>query len=264
MIPLQDQEVIRQRFQEELKGPVKIDFFTRRPSAVFVPGREECPLCPQTRELLDDVARLSPQVDLRVHDFGADRALEERYGIERVPATVVRGAINRPVVYYGFPTGNVFPVLLETTVMASGAPPELAPLVRRRLKRLKRRVRVRVYVAPTAPYCTEQALLAAVLGLGNQHIRAEIVEVLEFPELARAHDIHAVPATVIDDKPALLGLIEPEKLVDAIARAEEHETLTTSRLITATGSETSTPLPPPPAREEPGAVRPSGLIIPGR
>lgn len=269
MIPLSEQENIRERFREELKGPVKIDFFTRRPSAVFVPGREECPLCPQTGEMLSEIAHLATRIDLRVHDFGAGPALEERYGVERVPATVVRGVVNRPVLFTGIPTGNLFPVLMETIVAVSGDAPELPAAARRRLKRLKQRVRVQVFALPTAPYCAEQALVAIAVGLSSPHVRVEVIEVAEFPRLVEAHAIQSVPATVIEGTTTLTGLTEPDKLVEAIVHAAEHRAVAApGRLFTATAAGTSTPLPalaPPSApREEPGTVRPSGLFIPGR
>lgn len=265
MIPLRDQEVIRQRFEQDLKGPVKIDFFTQRPTAVFVPGREPCELCAETGQLLEEVAHLSPQIELRVHELGADRPLEQRYGIDKVPAIVVRGVVNRPVLFFGLPAAGLFPVLIESIVDASGPPPEPAPAVKRRLKRLKRPVRLQVFVLPAAPYCAEMARLAQELAIAAQHLRAEIIEVSQFPRLAEQHGIRAVPTTIIDGKVTLTGMLEPEALVGQAVRAAEHQTVPArSPLLSASASQTSTPLPAPPAQERAGAVRPSGLIIPGR
>lgn len=264
MIPLRDQEIIRRRFQEELKGPVKIDFFTQRPAPVFVPGREQCQFCEDTQQLLEEVAHLAGQIELRVQDFGTDRALEERYGIDKVPATVVRGVINRPVVFYGMPVAELFAVLLQTIVDVSGPVPDLLPAVKRRLKRLKRAVRVQVFVLPTAPHCPEQAMAAAEMALASQHVHTEIVEIAEFPRLVEEREIQAVPTTVIEDKITLTGLTAPEELAEQIVRAAEHQTVAArSPLVLGAASATSTPLPPPP-RDEGGEVRPSGLIIPRR
>ena len=264
MIPLRDQELIRQRFADGLKTAVKIDFFTQRPTPVMVPGREECLTCPQTGQMLEEIAHLSRLIELRIHDRGADRALEERYGIDRVPAVVVRGVVNRPVTFFGIPGGGLFPVLLETIVAAGSAAPELVPAVKRRMKRLKRAVRVQVFTLPEAPGCTEQALLVVVLALAGQHVRAEIIEIAEFPALAQQLGITAVPATLIDGRIGLPGLTEPELLAGEIVRATEQQTVTArGGLITGAVNDALTRLPPPP-QEERGTVRPSGLIIPRR
>ena len=41
MIPLREQEYIRQRFEQEMEGRVKIDYFTQKASSLIIPGREE-------------------------------------------------------------------------------------------------------------------------------------------------------------------------------------------------------------------------------
>ena len=268
MIPLREQEAIRRRFAEELKGTVKIDFFTRRPAPVFVPGREDCPYCPQAQQILEELAHLSDRIDLRVHQEGADRTLEERYGIHGVPAIVVRGALNRPLVQYGFPTGVLFSVLLEGIIDASGPAPDPPPLVKRRLKRLKRPVTVQVFTLPDDQNGAVQARTAQVVALAGQHIRAEIIEAAEFPRLVEQFGIRATPTTIIDGgKGVLLGVQAPEELVDRIVRTAEQQLVSTKHaLVTGlhetSGSGSATPFPQPPRQE--GTVRPSGLIIPGR
>lgn len=265
MIPLREQELIRERFREQMTGTVKIDFFTQRPSPVVVPGREPCQFCEETQRLLEDVARQSDKIDLRVREYGADRALEERYGIERVPATVVRGVLNRPVVFYGIPMPDLFAVLIEAIVDASGPGPELLPALKRRLKRLKRDVRVQVFVLPADPHSILQARDVQALAMGSRHIRAEIVEVAEYQRLAEGLSIRSVPTTIIDGRATLTGYIAPETLADHIVRATEHTVLPArGGLITNITSEASTPLPQGPPSQEHGTVRPSGLFIPGR
>lgn len=265
MIPLREQEAIRQRFATELQGTVKIDFFTRRPAPVFVPGREECAFCTHTRQLLEELAHLSDRIDLRVHEQGADRALEERYTIIDVPATVVRGALNRPLVLYGFPTGILFTVLLEAIIDVSGPAPDPPPLVKRRLKRLGRLVPVQVFTLPDDQNGAIQARTAQVVALASQHIRAEVFEAAEFPRLLEQHAIRATPTTIIDGgKAVLLGIQQPEELVDQIVRAaQQHLVSPKSALLTGLHEGTATPLPRPQSQQE-GTVRPSGIIIPGR
>jgi glutaredoxin-like protein len=266
VIPLREQQVIRERFGEELQGPVKIDFFTRRPAPVFVPGREECAFCPQTGQLLEELARLDGRIDLRVYELGSDRAREDRYGVVHVPTTVVRGSLNRPVVFLGIPGAELFPVLLETIIAASGNAPELPPAARRRLKRLKQPVGVRLFVLPDAPYCAELAMVAAMIALGSPHVRLEIVEAAEFPALVEEQGIAVVPTTLIAGRAKLAGLVNPDDLVEEIVKAAEPRALTREApSVLGARPETSTPLAPRAhERDEGGVTRPSGLIIPRR
>ncbi|MFQ5880249.1 MAG: hypothetical protein ACE5IZ_08770, partial [Dehalococcoidia bacterium] len=75
MIPLKDQELLRQRFAQELVNTVRIDFFTQRETGLVVPGREECQYCKPTRQMLEELAGLSDKIDLRTH-YLSDRPAE--------------------------------------------------------------------------------------------------------------------------------------------------------------------------------------------
>ena len=81
MIPLKDQEIIRQKFAQELTGPVKIDFFTERQSDLIVPGRKPCTYCKPTGEMLQELASLSDLLSLRVHFWEEGREEARAFGV---------------------------------------------------------------------------------------------------------------------------------------------------------------------------------------
>ncbi len=149
MIPLRDQEFIRQRFAEGLQGRVRVDLFTQKPSAIFIPGREECLTCKDTQTLLEELAALSDRITLTVHEFAEERVEAKRLGIERVPGIVVRGQLNRPLKFYGIPAGNEFANFIETMVLASLPDPGVSKETVRRLKKMRHPVTATVFVTPT-------------------------------------------------------------------------------------------------------------------
>ena len=149
MIPLKEQELIRQKFAAELVGPVKLDYFTERELAISVPGRQPCPYCKPTREMLQELAALSDLISLRVHIF--DEALDDRrkYGVERIPGTVIRGLGEQYFIYYGMPGGTEFPAFLESIVDISRGEVLLSEESVKALRRLKEETLIRVFVTPT-------------------------------------------------------------------------------------------------------------------
>lgn len=149
MIPLKDQELIRQKFAQELTGPVKIDFFTERELALDVPGRRPCAYCKPTQEMLQELAALSDLLSLRVHIL--DEAPEERtkFGIERIPATVLRATGDAFLTFYGMPGGTEFPGFLESIVDISRQEVLLSEQSVKSLTEMKRALTLRVFVTPT-------------------------------------------------------------------------------------------------------------------
>ena len=122
MIPLHDQELIRQKLAAEMIGPVKVDYFTQRELAIDVPGRAPCAYCKPTREMLQELAALSDAISLRVHIFEEDPPERAQFGIERIPGIVLRPGGPTPesgpllVKYYGMPGGTEFPAFLESII----------------------------------------------------------------------------------------------------------------------------------------------------
>ena len=52
--------------------------------------------------------------------------------------------------------------------------------------------------------------------MANEHIRAEVVEVQEFPDVAQYYQVRGVPKTVINDHTEFVGAVPDEMFVDAI------------------------------------------------
>ena len=60
------------------------------------------------------------------------------------------------------------------------------------------------------------ARAAHALALANPHIKADVVECQEFPELAREYQVMGVPKTVINDRAEFVGAVPDEIFVNAI------------------------------------------------
>lgn len=69
------------------------------------------------------------------------------------------------------------------------------------------------------------ARAAYQMALASRHVRADIVEVSEFPQLAQRYKVRAVPATVIDDKVVFPGAVPPKVLVEMVLKTADSSLL---------------------------------------
>ena len=76
-----DKEKVKEIFKD-IDHDVTIVMFTQE---------IECPHCEMTRTMLEEVSGLSDKISLEVHDFVADKDLAERYGVDKIPATLLVG-----------------------------------------------------------------------------------------------------------------------------------------------------------------------------
>jgi glutaredoxin-like protein len=235
LIPLREQEFLREKFSHELAGRVRIDFFTQKETSLLVPGRQPCQYCKPTRQMLEELSALSDRISLRQHIFEEDKQAVARFDVARIPAIVLHGGDGRWLKYYGLPGGYEFVTLVETIVDISRGISYLSDRVRKRLRKLENDVRIQVFVTPSCPHSPEMARLAYHMALQSPRISAEVIEAGEFPELSQRHQVRAVPTTVIDDKMSFSGAVSDQVLMDIVEQTIQPTPLTKATAVPETG-----------------------------
>lgn len=203
----------RDQISEYIKGvenPVKLIHFTQD---------LECELCPQTRELLEDVALLSDKISLEVYNFQLDKQKVAQYGISRVPATVIEGAKDHGIRLYGLPAGYEFAVLLLDILQVSQGVSGLRPESAEKLRKLTQPIHLRVFVTPMCPYCPGSVRIAHQLAIESDLITAEMVEATEYPDLVRRYSVRGVPRTVINETEFIDGSLPESDFVDEVVNS---------------------------------------------
>lgn len=250
MIPLKEQDAIAQKFAAELAGPVKIDHFTERNLGLSLPSKKPCLYCKEARQMLQEIAGLSDLISLRTHYFEDNPPEKTTYGVERVPATVMRGRMQNHVTFYGLPGGTEFPMFIESIIDLSRGEVLLSEETVAQLDTVAEDILIRVFVTPTCQYCPAMMRATFQMAMVSPHIRAETIEVNEFPELAEKYQVRAVPLTVINDEVAIPGMVHEKDLTKELMK------------LAKTRAPDEAEKPPEPQRIERGKERKSGLYIP--
>jgi len=109
----------------------------------------ECPRCEMTRTMLEEVSGLSDKLSLEVHDFVAEADLAKKYGVDKIPATVILGDMDYGIRFYGVPAGYEFNVLIEDIMDVGKRNPGLSKEVMTELAKIDRPVHMQVLISPT-------------------------------------------------------------------------------------------------------------------
>jgi alkyl hydroperoxide reductase subunit AhpF len=203
---------------------------------------------------------LSERISLSVHDLSESEKLARDLGVDKVPAVVIRGQINRPIRFFGLPYGGQFMGFVETLIDAAKGQVQLQPETIKQLRRLKNDVKLQVMVTPNCPHSPAAARMAMRFGLQSVRVKVDIIELGEFLPLAQRHAIRAVPAVVLDEKLVLQGAMEEHALAEQVLRAAEGKPYTgPARVGPGTLFAPQTNQPAPQAQQR---VSSSGLILP--
>lgn len=205
-------EATKKRF-EDLTGSVRILHFTQEPSRLVLLNPlagQDCAFCKETRQLLQEVAALSPKIELQILDFKADKEAAAAYGIDKIPATVIQGDEDSGIRIFGIPSGYEYQTLIDGIVDVSRRDSGLAEATRQALKAVDRDIRIQVFVTPTCPYCGIAVRLAHQFALESPRIKGEMVESTEFPHLANKYGVYGVPKTVVNETIHFEGAVPEE------------------------------------------------------
>jgi len=200
-----DKEAVETRFQEELVNSVKLVNFTQA---------LECQFCAETRKLVQEVAALSDKIELEVYNLAIDKEKVEEYGVDKIPAIAILGEKDYGVRYYGIPSGYEFSSLIEDIIDISKREVELLPATKEALAEITEPLHFQVFVTPTCPYCPQAVRLAHKLAIESDHVRADMVEAIEFPHLAIKYNVRGVPRIVINETIQIEGA-QPEPMLMA-------------------------------------------------
>jgi glutaredoxin-like protein len=179
----------------------------------------ECQFCKETRDLMLELGALSDKIKITIYDFvkNGDEAI--KYKIKKIPAIAITGKKDYGIRYYGVPGGYEFPAFVDDIIDVSKGTTTLPDNIRKKLADIKKPVHMQVFVSPTCPYCPKAARIAHQFAIENEFIRADIIEMTEFPYLVQRYRIMSTPHIVINEDTSFVGAQPPEMFVEQINMA---------------------------------------------
>jgi hypothetical protein len=134
--------------------------------------------------------------------------------------TVLRGRNGRDVRIFGFWTGALFPAIVDVITYLSSETTPLTDESKEALAKVGRDVSVEVLGALYDAYSAHMLRLTGALAAESRHFRVQFTELVEFPGLALARDVQAVPVVLIEGR-RFLGVWDEATLVKQVTLIAE-------------------------------------------
>lgn len=173
--------------------------------------KEDCEYCKIALKLLEEIAGVNPRIKLEIHDIAKDKDLADRYGIDKVPAMIMRGARDYAGIrFFGVPAGYELVTLLQDISDVSKGDPKLPAELVQRLSEIRKPVHIEVLVTPTCPFCPAAVRVAHRFAMISDKVTGDMIEVSEFDDIAMKYKVRGVPQTVINERISVVGA-QPER-----------------------------------------------------
>jgi len=192
--------ILKETFRE-LKDEVSIEVFTQK--GINDDFNEIA------TGLIRSMSELTDKVKPYFYSIGDE--MSKSRGVSRSP-TILIAPDKYAVRYTGAPVGEEGSSFIMTLLMMSTGKTLISDDSRQRLKRLKEKRHVRVFVSPTCPYCPQQVLYAVSAAIERKDlVSAEVIEIYENRDLAEKYAAMSVPKTFVGETLTASGL-QPEEV----------------------------------------------------
>lgn len=135
----EDAAEIRERLKQ-MVNPVRLVHFTQELNLEY--GRE-------ARMLMEELVALSDKLEVEVCNFLLEKDRAAEYGVDKVPATVIRNERDYGIRFYGIPAGYEFAPFLDAILAVSRGESGLSEESKAKLKQVIRPLHLEVFVTPT-------------------------------------------------------------------------------------------------------------------
>ncbi len=195
---------VKELFSKELEGDVNIMLFTDGDG-------KKCETCKYAVQLFSELAELDGRLKITAYDMAKKPKEAKFLGVEGVPAVVLGGKRIYNLYYFGVPSGHEFAALLDDISDVSKNRTRLQESTKEKLKGIDKNINIKVFVTPTCPYCPGAVRMAHQFAIENSRISGQMIEAMEFQDLAQKFGVMGVPKIVINDSISFEGAV-PEKV----------------------------------------------------
>ena len=121
---------------------------------LFFGQKEGCAYCPDTQQLLEEVAEISEKLTIDVYDLDEDADVAKKFNVDKAPGIVIAAkdgdiVSDYGVRYAGIPSGHEFSALIQDILLVAERDSGLAQETRDFLKELTEPVLLQVFATPT-------------------------------------------------------------------------------------------------------------------
>lgn len=211
LIPKEEKGHLKEIFNAKLVNPVTL--------LVFTTGGKGCEYCKETLQLANELSSISDKIRAEVYRLENDVDKVKEFKIDKVPAIALVGQKPYNVRFFGIPAGYEFSAFIDDIIDVSHGTSRLSPASKFKLRSITEPVHIQVFVTPTCPYCPRAVRLAHQFAIENDNITGDMVEAMEFPELANKYGVMSVPHIVINEDYEFIGAYPEPQFLQQILNA---------------------------------------------
>jgi len=210
-------EIIK-REMSKLKRSVKIKVFTSKSISSNQTKIQECMDCGLFMNLIR-IYEENSNGFLTIEEMYIDEnpQFSKDYDITRVPTVLFIDEEGRELIrYLAAPQGGEVQPFVQALFAFAGAGNYYEATIKQNLDRISPST-IKVMITNSCPYCPQVVAIANLFAIAaSGKIRTVIIDIIANPDIGKFYDAAGVPYTVINERPAISGMVGPNEILRAL------------------------------------------------
>lgn len=172
----------------------------------------------ELRDLVLDVADLGDKLNVQIYIKGENKEIEAKINANKFPvvAFLDKDGVYRGIKFHGVPGGHELNSFLLAIYNLAGPGQAIDEKVLADIKALNKKVNVKVAVSLACHLCPEVVVGAQRIGIENENIEVEMLDIALFPEIKEEFNVMSVPAIIVDNEKLYFGAKKVDEIVEML------------------------------------------------
>ncbi|TFF99550.1 MAG: hypothetical protein EU541_04580 [Promethearchaeota archaeon] len=211
---------IIQNEMKKLQKLVHIKVFTSLKTNPDGTKVRKCTDCDQTMQLLGIYEENSNNLlnieELSIYD---NPQFADKFDIQRVPTILLMDSTGREVIrYLANPIGQETQSFVSAIFALGGGPNYYENTIKQNIERIDPAT-IKIMMTMQCPYCPELVKTANLFAVASEgKLRTVVVDIMVNQDIGQYYRASGVPYTIINERPAIQGLIKPQYLLQELIR----------------------------------------------
>lgn len=172
----------------------------------------------ELKNFLEELNQTSDKILIENIDYDNNGSKVEEFGIDKLPAMAFVNSNGEQTggKFYGIPGGHEINSFIITLLNTAGVGKEFDLSTIERIQNIDKDVNLKVFVTLACHHCPDVVVATQMMALKNKKIKAEMIDIALFPEIAEKFGVKSVPTVIYNEKDLTIGAKSPSEILSKI------------------------------------------------
>ena len=182
---------------------------------------DDSPLAGEMSGFLGELEALTDRVICERRQISTEERAQREENGELFPAFSLyrEDGSGGNILFHGVPGGHEFNSFVVALYNTAGPGQPIGEDLKQKLKALEGSINVKVMVSLSCTMCPEVVMATQRAASLSEHVTAEMVDLMHYPELKKKYEIMSVPCMVINDRQVYFGKKNLEEVTGLLEKA---------------------------------------------